>query len=386
MYKREQYYPYTSVNSICMEIIFSKKIDYDKINEAINIMLKSCPMMRTQICTTNIGIKQYISEYRKKYFPMIELDTMDDYEKWREEKLYECVYGSDKPLYRFYIVRIKDESKWIIYTNIHHLLTDANGNYIVIDRIIRNIDGDETEARINDYDYSEYIAKEKNYLKSRTYYNDTKFWQEITSEYEGQALFTSDNDGNIEHIRYKSNFSSEMSTDVKEFCEKHDISVPCFFYAIYGFLKSRITYSNSSSIAVALHNRGSREKKYAGMFMTILPLILKIDSDSTIADFIKYVKLSEISLLKHRRYTYGLLQENCEVKDGLLDLAVSYQNFSLNNFVERGYKVDWLGNGHVDAFSVSISERNSEGVFLFEYEFPEKNILKNLLNYFMKVL
>ena len=375
IFKRELYYPETSVNNNSSDIVFQKDVDYETINDSVNDVIRASSSMRTQICTDETGTpKMYVSEFREAKYPLVELKNKDEYRKWINEKLNECVFGYDIPLFKLYIIYMTEEKSWAFYSNIHHLLTDAVGTYKFDDMVVYAIekrlgeDYEETE----DYDYTDWLENEKKYLSSKSYVRDTEYWQEMIDDYDGQEFRVENETDDIVGERFDVVSSDALTESVKEFCSKYEISLPCFFYAAYGLLKAKYTSSKSTSLALTLHNRRAKEKSAIGMFITTLPLIMNVDDNMTVSEFVRYVKMSEMKFLKHHRYTYGLLQQNCNVKEGLLDFGVTYQNFSASNLSEKGYIGDWRGNGHVDTLFVSVSERRNNTSFLFEYDFPYK--------------
>lgn len=127
-------------------------------------MLKACSVMRLQICDEDGEVQQYVSEYKFAEFPYLKFDDEEKYREWVKNRLQDCVFGYDKPLYAFYIVNIN--KKWAIYFNIHHLLTDAIGTYYVTQYIADAIEekiGNDIVEVIEDYDYYQWIKKEKIY-------------------------------------------------------------------------------------------------------------------------------------------------------------------------------------------------------------------------------
>ena len=94
IFKRELYYPETSVNNNSSDIVFQKDVDYETINDSVNDVIRASSSMRTQICTDETGIpKMYVSEFREAKYPLVELKNKDEYRKWINEKLNERGYN-----------------------------------------------------------------------------------------------------------------------------------------------------------------------------------------------------------------------------------------------------------------------------------------------------
>ena len=374
IYKREQYCSNTSVNNNSGEIIIDKNFDYKWINNAINTLLKNNNIIRLQLHEEDTVVQQYVADYRKTEFPLFEFETLVEYNEWVHERVNDCVFGYDRPLYNFFIIKLKDANKWSIVYHIHHILVDALGSIIISDTLIKclELQNNDIDIDYHDYDYRRIIANEQKYLESKAFIRDTEYWKQVISEYDGQKLSYQNDSDDWKGKRKKVGLSPENTKCIKEFCDNYNVSIPCFFYAVFAFLKSRLTYCKSSSIALTLHNRGGKEKEAVGMFVTTLPLIVDIDYQQCVIDYINYVKSSENQLLKHHRYTYGLLQNICDIREDLFDFGVSYQLFSVHKIFShyQGYEGVWLDNGHVDRLSVSIRDGDSNGQFLLEYAFP----------------
>ncbi|WP_303835477.1 non-ribosomal peptide synthetase, partial [Ruminococcus flavefaciens] len=361
-----------SINNIGTDCRFKTKLSYEEINECINSVIANSSILRLQITLTNDGVKQYTCEFREREFPYVQVDNIAEYQNWINDRLKECIFGYDSPLIKSYIVYVKDEEKWCVYSNIHHLISDAIGTYTVQKMLSAEVEKrcGKPYIEYSDYDYSGFVAKEKEYFHSKAFIRDKEYWTDALNEYEGSALPHSDDSDDLSSRRYEFNISKELGSRIKAYCAENEISIPCFFNSVFALYKSKTTASGSASIGLTLHNRGVHEKETVGMFVTMIPFLLEIDNNSTVNEYIRYVKSSEMKLLKHRRFTYGLMQENCAHKEGLIDLCVNFQTFSTVENKAMGYEMNWLGCGHSDTLSVTVSERNDSDIFMVEYDYP----------------
>ena len=371
IYNREIYYSNTSMNNNTSNIVFKKDVTYEQLNNCLNETVRHFSTLRIQICNDGEKVMQYNTDYSEIQFPMLEFVSKEDYLKWADQKASECIFDYDSKLYRYYIVYIAETKEWSIFSMVHHILVDASGAVIVDKYIVNTIERELGNAVPDeeDYDYKNWVEAEKKYLGSKSYDRDMEYWNEMLSDYDGKDFIVHHSPENIRGNRYEVFITTEETDRIRGFCQKYSISIPCFFYSVFALYKSRFTRSKSTAIGIALHNRSSREKVAAGMFVSLLPLIIKIDENMSVADFVTFVKTSEMKFLKHHRSTYGLITEHFPNQEGLLDLGVSYQTFTWSDMEEKGYSMKWYYNRHEDNFALSVGERYGKEAYLFEYDY-----------------
>ncbi|MEJ7371086.1 condensation domain-containing protein, partial [Staphylococcus caprae] len=81
--------------------------------------------------------------------------------------------------------------------------------------------------------------------------------------------------------------SDKLSAKINHFCTKNTISVSNLFTAIMHIIKHKKTRAKTTSIGMVIHNRnGQNEKQSTGLFAKYLPMIVEINNDLSITDFL----------------------------------------------------------------------------------------------------
>lgn len=373
IYKREIFYSNTSMNNNTIEITINKKISYELIDSCINDAVRNFSSLRLQIHKLDDeSTMQDHVEFSEENFPLVKLSTYDKYLVWADQKAAECIFDHDSKLYRFYVVYIEDRDSWVVYFTIHHIIADALACSIVAKYIVNMMEknfGNEYED-VEDYDYCRWLESEKKYLASKSYERDTEYWEQALTDYDDDEFKVRSGELNFRGKRLSKLITKEESDKIDSLCERYSVTIPNLFYSLFAIYRSKYNRAKCTSISLALHNRGAREKMAIGMFVSVLPLVINVDDEISMDEFVKYVKASETKMLKHHRYTYGGLHEMYPEYKGLLDFSVSYLTFDVAEADEKGYHLHWVYNRDMDEFSLSLSKRYAMDKYLFEYDYP----------------
>lgn len=143
LYKREQYGSNTSVNNNSGEIIIDKSFDYKWIDKSINTLLKNNNIIRLQLHEEDTVVQQYVADYQQPEFPIFEFETFVEYKEWIYERVNDCVFGYDRPLYNFFIVKLKDCNKWSIVYHLHYILVDGLSPFFIVQTLIKCMESQE---------------------------------------------------------------------------------------------------------------------------------------------------------------------------------------------------------------------------------------------------
>ena len=113
-------------------------------------------------------------------------------------------------------------------------------------------------------------------------------------------------------VRYTDELSLEYSSKINEFCKKNKITPYVFFIALHAIYLYKVSGKEDFIIGTPLLNRRNKsEKNTIGMFVSTIPLRLKINQDTKISDLFANIHADTYSALKHQRYPYSELIKLC---------------------------------------------------------------------------
>ena len=124
--------------------------------------------------------------------------------------------------------------------------------------------------------YIEYVKSEIEYLNSKRFKENRIFWKEYFKDLPDtlKATCNYSKNGVSEASRFVQYLSSDFTNKINSFCRDNKISPFILYFTVIGIYFHRITEQERFIIGTATHNRtGNSEKKTAGMFVNILPVL-----------------------------------------------------------------------------------------------------------------
>lgn len=122
-----------------------------------------------------------------------------------------------------------------------------------------------------------------------------------------------------------------------------------------------------------LNRSNAREKEMAGMFISVVPVRLYINSEMTFEKYTDYVHNEWKQVLKNQKYPYDMIlsdfRELHRNSENLYDIVISFQNTN-HKKTEVDYSVEWVFNGHqADSLVIHISDREDYGYYTMEFDY-----------------
>lgn len=367
----EQYYESTSINNIVGIMHMRNGLEYDEINVAFNALVQSHDSFRLQVTRKDGEYKQYLTDF--EYRDYAYLDFYEDevgYNKWRNETARENIFELDEQLFKCVLLRFPEGHNGLFLLQ-HHLISDGWSMTLAVNFLMRKLAGKNTEedARAS---YLDTIATETKYEQSPRFNKDKQFWLEKLENFENNTLFEKTTLDSAVGKRRSFSLSNADTKRIKDFCENNQISISNLYSSVMLILKYKQTLSQTNSVGLLIHNRDSKKEKITtGVYSRVLPMIVEVDKDLSITEYLNKIKLETFNLLKHRKYPYDYIVEDSGNKKGLLDCFVSFQNTQYNTeFIEDGFSDEWLDSGTNNApLSLNISNRSSKNGLDIDYDY-----------------
>ena len=367
----EQYYENTSINNIAGIMHMRNGLEYAEINAAFNALVESHDSFRLQVTRHDGEYKQYVTDFQYHDYPY--LDFFEDevgYNKWRNETARKNIFELDEQLFKCVLLRFPEGHNGLFLLQ-HHLISDGWSMTLAVNFLIRKLAGKNTEedARAS---YLDTIATETKYEQSPRFNKDKQFWLEKLENFENNTLFEKTTLDSAVGKRRSFSLSNADTKRIKDFCENNQISISNLYSSVMLILKYKQTLSQTNSVGLLIHNRDSKKEKIStGVYSRVLPMIVEVDKDLSITEYLNKIKLETFNLLKHRKYPYDYIVEDSGNKKGLLDCFVSFQNTQYNaEFIEDGFSDEWLDSGTNNApLSLNISNRSSKNGLDIDYDY-----------------
>ena len=404
----EQYYKGSSINNICGSAVIQEKVDFDKLEESIELVCKKHDNFWLEFKLVDGEVKQVLSERKKIQIDTVDIAGQNDLENEINKISRTTFKLENSKLFKFYIFKFKD-GKGAFVLNIHHLISDAWTLALICNEIIKTYSALKQNKEIQEkaiYSYIDYIKSEKEYQKSEKFEKDKKYWEERFQDIPEVATIPGSikekNDtNNPDGERKQYQIEKKDIAKIKEYCKENRISLYNFFMAVYGIYIGEIAGLDEFVIGTPILNRTNfKEKQAAGMFINMAPFKINMDEKIGFQEFVKNIATDSMDMLKHQKYSYQALIENLRKRDknipNLYNILLSYQITNAQQTEgDVKYKTEWTFNGCcAEDMDIQIYDLNDTGSLNVAYDYKtskyaEKDIEaihKRILNIINQVI
>ena len=316
-------------------VVFDKEYSYSQLNYAFNKFVETFDEFRLKKTLNNGEISLEVEDFQFSDYLLLELEDKSKLQKVAKD-IANSFIDSNGSLFRCIIFHMPGKSGYIVCA--HHMIFDGFSAKIMIS-FVEKILQEGTVFGLKHLSFDERIADEKRYLSSKRYNIDRKFWLEQFS-YKPQCEVFKDKkfilDFSSKEIVFS--ISEHLFQSISIFCINNNVSMQSFFntvYAVYIYKKFGFDYF---SIGVPVLNRTTEaELNTVGLYMHILPLLLKISDDSFLNNAIN-VEDAQMTLFRHQKFTKHdineLLKESGESDKTLFDIVANFQVFEVSENYE----------------------------------------------------
>ena len=372
----ENYYNGTNINNVCGILTINEPVNFDKLNEAIQLFIKNNDVYHTKFTAQNDSIMQYVTDYTPADIELLSLSSDEELEQVAQKMVNTPFRLLDSLLFEFKLFQFPDGHGGFIINN-HHIISDSwnlgiMGNEIVsYYSAILNNDTSKLE-NIKNASYMDYVLSEQEYKNSNKFQKDRDYWNDLFKTLPEFATIPSqfaDNFNSIKADRKLFSIDSNFMSKISNYCTENKISLFNFFMAIYAIYLGRVSNLNDFCIGTPVLNRSNfKEKNTCGMFVNVLPLRIKVDSNLSFKDFIISIAQNSLSLLRHQKYGYESILEDLRNQDSnlpsLYNVVVSYQITRITeNQNEIPHTSNWIfDNCIADDIDIHIFDLNDNNL------------------------
>ena len=383
----EKFYQGTSINTICGYFHINGTVDFTTLKKAINEVIKTNDAMRLMVTSKNNDCIQYIGDYSDFDIEMINLPTEKDIEKEALKFADIPFFSENQFLFKFLLFKLPNNSGGF-FVNVHHLIGDSWSLGLIakeVARIYSELLSGCYQSQLQP-SYINYIKTENDYKNSDKFIKDKAYWDEVFKTIPEIASISSTTDKQKNEISCKGNrkkfmLAENKLADIKAFCDKYRISIYNFFMAVYSLYVSRVTSLDDFVIGTPVLNRTNFEQKHTmGMFISIAPLRINLNSENSFVDFAKKIAVDTTSIFRHQKYSYQSIIEDIRKRDAsiptLYNIVLSYQiTKTIEESNNINYTTDWIFNGNSgDELEIHLFDLNDENSMTIAYDYKQDKL------------
>lgn len=372
IYMMEKLSDVSNLNNIFGIINVNSNFELKKADNIINKIVEQNDALRINI-VEDVEPYQIVREYKHFCVENIKIDLKEEATKQIDKFKSEIISLEDEKLYRFKI--LYDYDKAMILVKMHHIISDAWSFSKIAEQFISMYEND--ECIINTSSYIDYSLEYEEYLKSEKYKKDEEFFKKYLDKYNEVVSFKPNEDEirNTSAKRYSVKLDEKVNNDILSFCKNNRVSpYVLFLTALYVYMY-RVLDKNDIVIGTPVLNRSSfKEKQILGMFVSTLPLRIKIEENMSIFELLKLISSNTLELFRHQKYPYmktlEYVHKNSDIKSNLYRVVLSYQNARINVGNNDKYNTSWeFLNTLIDELQIHIVDMDNTGVLSINYDY-----------------
>ena len=388
----EKYNNNTAINSIVGTVEIKDVFDENICKNAINYVIKNNDAMRMKIIEEDTTVKQCVSDFIE-YNPLIvdlTSNSEEDISNYKNSLAKKVIDIKNNNLFEFCILKYSDNCG-AIFMKIHHLISDAwscskIGTSLIeyIDSKINNIDFEENVKP----SYIEYINSENEYKNSEKFKKDEEFWRNYLEDIKEPINIKKSSDNISKNAnRYSVRLEKTENDSINSYCKENKISPYVLFMTALSTYLYRIKDNNDYIIGTPVLNRSNfKEKNMVGMFVSTLPLRIKIKENIKFIELAKQIATNTLTLFRHQKYPYAktleYIHKTTDIKSNLYNIVLSYQNARTDVINNNIYSTSWVFNEILDdELQIHIVDMDNTGTLNINYDYLVDLFTKEEIKY-----
>lgn len=394
IWNTEQYFKGTNINNICGTVYIKEKINFKKLVDSVNLVVKNNDNFNINFINKNNIIYQEIKTSNNYNTEIVSVKNKKELSSLENTMCNQLFSIETNKLFEIKIFQFPNNYGGVVLS-MHHLLGDSWTLGLVCKEIISNYKKllhNENVDKDN-YSYIDYINRENKYFESNTCKKDKEYWDNVFKEIPEIATIPSLKKQKkiIDSIAGRSifNIEKDIMDKINIFCKEENISIFNFLMTIFSIYIGNVSNLDNFVIGTPILNRLNFSDKHTnGMFVSTVPFYVHIDNNLSFIDLAKNIAKDSFSMLKHQQYPYSNILQDIRKKDSsipnLYNIVLSYQiTKTLDN--EIPCETHWVFNGNsADDLQIHIVDYNNTGSLDILYDYKKskysKEDIKNLHN------
>ncbi|MGN4752452.1 amino acid adenylation domain-containing protein [Bacillus cereus group sp. MYBK220-1] len=325
-------------------------LDLEKIQQAIDRLIKRHESLRTSFVMTEEGAYQVIAD---EVFYQVEYEETDSYSDADREQFVRPFDIGTAPLMRFKVVKERNQNNYILLFDMHHIISDHQTLNILIEDFSRLYNGEELQPLEIQYkDYSEW-------MRGRNLESQRNYWKEVFKE-EAPVLDLVTDYPRPKIQSYKGaqvsvQLSREQKAGIQNINKQQGTTDYMTLLAV--FMIELHKYSRQQDIVVGTPISGrvhQDTETIAGMFVNTLAMRGYPRAEKTFLEFLSEIKELALNAYENQEYPFEELVEEVEVRrdlsrNPLFDVMFTMQNNEEIHLAMGEAQVEMLGIPFIDA-------------------------------------
>lgn len=352
------------------KMVFDDGIDINKLKSSIIKAINNHPFLKTCI------VMEKGEVYQKRRDDLIVDDFIELTDEANLDEFVRPFKLDEGPLFRFKIV-----GNSMLLADFHHIIVDGTSLNILFDEIARIYDGRNYE--LEEIDGFEYSLNEIKTEQSSLYQEAKLFFFNKIKEFDDATLITQDINGDESEGNTALNDIFIDKESIDNFCSRLNVSQNNLFLAATSFVLSKFVYKRDLLIATITNGRfNPNQQKTLAMMVKTLPLVLKLNSELNIKQFMDYVNEEWLNVLTYSSYPLTEISNEYGITPEIL---YAYHGKIIDDIEIGGMKVERESidyDGLKFKINLNVVEVNNQYRIFCEYndQLYSEKLINTLLN------
>ncbi len=357
-----------AVAVICGSVLLNGLYSADELTHAVHEIFCRNEALRIRMVEQDGQVRQEIADFQHQSINILRFENKNAFTIYAEEYAKTPVPLSGS-LCEIQIILLPDQCGLLV--KCHHIVGDAWSLTLIASQLCALISGKEAPA----FPYSEYIDSEKDYVHSKRWEKDRKFFLEQFKQCHETTYFSEKSGDSYVASRATFCIDAEKAALIRTYAKKHNTSPFVLFLTIFAVYFSRIR-DNAEwfYIGTPILNRSNfREKHTMGMFINSAPILVHIGYDCTFAENLLIMQEEVLSVFHHQKFHYNdiltAVRHEYGFVEKLYDVVLSYQNATVTG-AESGVETAWYHSGiQTESLQIHIDDRDKVGTFRIHIDY-----------------
>ncbi|MEI8199054.1 MAG: condensation domain-containing protein [Eubacteriales bacterium] len=411
---QQRYNLHRQCNNICTSILFDKKLDFDVLKKAVEIVYKRNDALRVRITKVDKKDKQYFADSGLQKIEMLDFTgkTREDMEKQFSRIAKKRITYNDKPLSRIYLVTSYDGKNGVCFIN-SHMILDSWGVTVfyrdlfeVYEALLQGKDMPKPIAS-----YEKLLQKDLDYENTAKFQSDREFW--MNEIHSSEPIWTDINgtrdldkfrqkkkNPSARHIngelalRNKSRnmmiwFPEEIVEKAGQYCMANGFSMQHLFFLAYRSYFSKVNNREKDIYFTAsIARRGTLEEKNSGgTRVHAIPFRTILEENTTFREALEKLKERQSIIYRHADFDYLPIDMELKTYYKAGPLAsyacgmFTFQPVSTTTADESTVTTNWYDNGaYPGRIYLTVMDGDGTGSLKCYYQYRVSHVHTDTIN------
>ncbi|MDM5281497.1 amino acid adenylation domain-containing protein [Paenibacillus silvae] len=324
-----------------VQFVYSIKsqLDVNILQQSYQLLIDNHPILRTVFM--NKYMEKPYQVVLKKRRGNVLFEDISDLPAVQKEELVQAAIQKDLDnyfdltkdiLFRISVIKLNNNDWRLIISN-HHIIIDGWCTGMIVNELFHYyslLKNNETIHLKKARPFSEYIT----WIHSQDQQESLKYWRSYLAEYNQKAVIPSQYP-NVRNQDYKLDevsvlFDEKVMRSLINISTKQQVTMSNLLTSIWGILLQRYNNTNDVVFGSVVQVRPTEIEdieNMVGIFINTIPTRIQSKENQSFIDLIKDTQQRAVESKEYNYTSLAEIQAQCELKSGLLDHFVIFQNY-----------------------------------------------------------